>query len=220
MSKSDFLSAAVEPLGIVYEKEPNKIIVASNGSPLLIGIGKNANYISSDINALSSKTKKYISLEDNEFGIVSKDTIELFNVKGKRIKRTPSVTKQSINTITKNGYKHFMQKEIFEQKDIITRVIKDKLGASKILPNIFGPQSDSMLKSIKHVHFVACGTSYNASLVAKYCINDVLNGVSGRHPSPSISRNASLIIDKSGLDELFICDISSNTGLITGFCSK
>ena len=160
-------------LGIVYEKEPNKIIVASNGSPLLIGIGKNANYISSDINALSSKTKKYISLEDNEFGIVSKDTIELFNVKGKRIKRTPSVTKQSTNTITKNGYKHFMQKEIFEQKDIITRVIKDKLGASKILPNIFGPQSDTMLKSIKHVHFVACGTSYNASLVAKYWIEEV-----------------------------------------------
>ncbi len=160
-------------LGIVYEKEPDKIVVASNGSPLLIGMGKNANYISSDINALISKTKKYISLEDNEFGIITKDTIELFNVKGKRIKRPASVTKQNTNAISKNGYKHFMQKEIFEQKDIITRVIKDKLGTSKILPNIFGPQSDSMLKSIKHVHFVACGTSYNASLVAKYWIEEV-----------------------------------------------
>ena len=160
-------------LGIVYEKDPDKIIVASNGSPLLIGMGKNANYISSDINALISKTKKYISLDDNEFGIITKDTIELFNVKGKRIKRSASVTKQNTNAISKNGYKHFMQKEIFEQKDIITRVIKDKLGTSKILPNIFGPKSDSMLKSIKHVHFVACGTSYNASLVAKYWIEEV-----------------------------------------------
>ena len=160
-------------LGIVYEKEPDKIVVASNGSPLLIGMGKNANYISSDINALISKTKKYISLEDNEFAIITKDTIELFNVKGKRIKRSASVTKQNSNAISKNGYKHFMQKEIFEQKDIITRVIKDKLGTSKILPNIFGPKSDSMLKSIKHVHFVACGTSYNASLVAKYWIEEV-----------------------------------------------
>lgn len=160
-------------LGIVYEKEPDKIIVASNGSPLLIGIGKNANYISSDINALVSKTKKYISLEDNEFGIITKDTIDLFNINGKKIKRLPSVTKQNTNAISKNGYKHFMQKEIFEQKDIIARVIKDKLGSSKILPNIFGPKSDSMLRSIKHVHFVACGTSYNASLVAKYWIEEV-----------------------------------------------
>ena len=63
-----------DALGIIYEKEPDKIIVASNGSPLLIGMGKNANYISSDINALISKTKKYISLEDNEFGIITPST--------------------------------------------------------------------------------------------------------------------------------------------------
>ena len=156
-----------------YEDQPGKIIVASNGSPLLIGIGKNANYISSDIHALASKTKKYISLEDNEFAIISKDTYSLYNINGREISRKPSVTKQNTNSVSKNGYKHYMQKEIFEQKDIITRVIKDKLGTSKILPNIFGPQSDLMLKSIKHVHFVACGTSYNASLVAKYWIEEV-----------------------------------------------
>ena len=160
-------------LGIVYEKEPNKIIVASNGSPLLVGLGISTNYISSDIHALASKTKKYIALEDNEYGIVTMDSVELYNMKGKKFKRLPCVTKQNANTASKSGFKHFMQKEIFEQKDIITRVIKDKLGTSKILPNIFGPQSDAMLQSIKHVHFVACGTSYNASLVAKYWIEEV-----------------------------------------------
>ena len=160
-------------LGIIYEKEPDKIIVASNGSPLLIGLGKNVNYISSDIQALSSKTKKYVPLEDNEFAIITNKSSQLYNNKGIKINRLPLVTKQNIKTISKNGYKHFMQKEIFEQKDIITRVIKDRLGAEKILPNIFGPKSDAMLKSIKHVHFVACGTSYNASLVAKYWIEEV-----------------------------------------------
>ncbi len=160
-------------LGIIYEKEPNKIIVASNGSPLLIGLGNSANYISSDIHALASKTKKYIPLEDNEYGIITMDSVELYNMKGKKFKRLPSIAKQNVNTVSKNGFKHFMQKEIFEQKEIITRVIKDKLGTSKILPNIFGPQSDVMLQSIKHVHFVACGTSYNASLVAKYWIEEV-----------------------------------------------
>ena len=160
-------------LGIIYDGQPDQIIVASNGSPILIGLGKDANYISSDIHALANKTKKYISLEDNEFGIITKDSFELFNINGKKINRKPLVTKQNQNTVSKNGFKHFMQKEIFEQKDIIARVIKDKIGSSKILPNIFGPKSDQMLKSIKHVHFVACGTSYNASLVAKYWIEEV-----------------------------------------------
>ncbi|MBT3696938.1 MAG: glutamine--fructose-6-phosphate transaminase (isomerizing) [Gammaproteobacteria bacterium] len=160
-------------LAILYENEPDKIIVASNGSPLLIGIAKNANYISSDIQALANKTKEYISLEDNEFALIDKGSIELFDVRGSKISRPPLFTKQNIKSVSKNGYKHFMQKEIFEQKDIIMRVIKDRLGAEKILPNIFGPKSDVMLKSIKHVHFVACGTSYNASLVAKYWIEEV-----------------------------------------------
>jgi len=160
-------------LGIMYEDQPDKIIVASNGSPLLIGIGKKANYIASDIHALASKTKKYIPLEDNEFATITKDAVELYNARGKKINREPSVTKQNTNTVSKNGFKHYMQKEIFEQKDIIMRVIKDRLGTTKILPNIFGPKSDLMLKSIKHVHFVACGTSYNASLVAKYWIEEV-----------------------------------------------
>ena len=92
-------------LGIMYEDQPGKIIVASNGSPLLIGIGKNANYISSDIHALASKTKKYISLEDNEFAIISKDTYSLYNINGREISRKPSVTKQNTNSVSKNGYK-------------------------------------------------------------------------------------------------------------------
>ena len=160
-------------LAIMYENQPDSIIVASNGSPLLIGIGKKANYIASDIHALASKTKKYIPLEDNEFATITKDAVELYNVRGKKINREPSVTKQNTNTVSKNGFKHYMQKEIFEQKDIIMRVIKDRLGTTKILPNIFGPKSDLILKTIKHVHFVACGTSYNASLVAKYWIEEV-----------------------------------------------
>ena len=85
----------------MYEDQPGKIIVASNGSPLLIGICKNANYISSDIHALASKTKKYISLEDNEFAIISKNSFELFNVSGKKVNRKPSVTKQNTITISK-----------------------------------------------------------------------------------------------------------------------
>ncbi|MBT3549477.1 MAG: glutamine--fructose-6-phosphate transaminase (isomerizing) [Gammaproteobacteria bacterium] len=160
-------------LAIIYDKYPDNIIVASNGSPLLIGISKNATYVASDIHALVSKTKKYIPLEDNELAIVSRGNVILYNKKGRKISRPPLVTKQIDKTTSKRGFKHYMQKEIFEQKDIISRVIKDRLGTKTILPNIFGPKSDVMLKSIKHVHFVACGTSYNASLIAKYWIEEL-----------------------------------------------
>ena len=111
-------------LGIMYEDQPDKIIVASNGSPLLIGIGKNANYISSDIHAFASKTKKYISLEDNEFAI-SKNSFELFNVSGKKVNRKPSVTKQNTNTISKNGFKITCKKKSLSRKI-------SSLGLSKI----------------------------------------------------------------------------------------
>ena len=126
-------------LAVIHQDNPDSIIVASNGSPLLIGIDKNATYIASDIHALISKTKKYIPLEDNELAIVSRDNVSLYNQKGKKITRSPLITKQSSKTVSKNGFKHYMQKEIFEQKDIIDRVIKDRLGSKQYCQIFLAP---------------------------------------------------------------------------------
>ena len=160
-------------LGIISKDYPDMIIAASHGSPLLIGLGKNNNYIASDIQALVANTKKYISLNDNEIAMISKDKVTVHGLNGRQIDKAILTSKQKSNEISKNGYRHFMQKEIFEQHGIISRIIADKVGTKKILPNIFGPKSDMMLKNIKHIHFVACGTSYNASLIAKYWIEEV-----------------------------------------------
>jgi len=160
-------------LGILFEDMPDTIIAACNGSPLLIGIGDNCNFISSDLHALTSKTKTYMPLNDYEIAFIKKNNIDLFSLNGKKITRKAVKTKQKDKTVSKNGYKHFMQKEIHEQYGIVNEAIKSHIGAKGLLPNIFGPNSDNILKTIKHIHFVACGTSYNASLVAKYWIEEV-----------------------------------------------
>ena len=162
-------------LGILNEKNPDTLIAASHGSPLLLGISRNENFISSDVNAVLSKTKKYISMDDSEIAVLNKSEVNIFGLNGRKIKKSVSTSIQKGNSINKAGYNHYMQKEIYEQKSIIENTINDKVGSTRILPNVFGPQSDLMLKSIKHIHFVACGTSFNAALVAKNWIEEVSN---------------------------------------------
>ncbi len=162
-------------LGILDEENPSTIIAASHGSPLLVGIKKNENFISSDIQAIAAKTKKYISLNDSEIAVLTNKKIDFYNLNGKQIKKVLKTSKLRENNISKNGYKHYMQKEIHEQRDIIEAIINDKVGSTKVLPNIFGPKSDAILKNIKHIHFVACGTSFNAALVAKSWIEEITN---------------------------------------------
>ena len=160
-------------LGILNEEYPSTLVAASHGSPLLIGISNNENFISSDIQAVSTKTKKYISLNDSEIAVLTRDKIDVYGLNGKKIKKSLKVSNLKNNDVSKNGYKHYMQKEIFEQKNIIETIINDKVGSTKVLPNIFGPKTDTILKGIKHIHFIACGTSFHAALVAKSWIEEV-----------------------------------------------
>ena len=160
-------------IAAICEKWPNKLFAACNGSPLLIGTKKGSNFISSDIHALSESTNKYVPLSDNEIVEMSSDSYQIYNFSGKKISRREISKKKQTQVISKNGYKHFMQKEIYEQYDIINRAIKHQIGSKGLLPNIFGPNSDKLLLQTKHIHFVACGTSYNAALIAKYWIEEI-----------------------------------------------
>ena len=106
-------------------------------------------------------------MDDNEFSEISSSDIKIFN-KNKRVLSKPTkVSKINKNQASLMGHKHFMHKEIYEQKAIIEDMINRYVGKDKILPNIFGHSTDKLLEDIKHIHFVACGTSYHASLVAK-----------------------------------------------------
>ncbi len=160
-------------IAAICEKWPEQLLAACNGSPLLIGTKKGSNFISSDIHALSDNTDNYIPLLDNEIVELRTNNYQIYNFSGKKISRKVTKAKKQNSEINKGGYKHFMQKEIYEQQDIISSAIKHQIGDKGLLPNIFGPNSDKLLLKTKHIHFVACGTSYNAALIAKYWIEEI-----------------------------------------------
>ncbi len=158
-------------LGIIFKDHRNLIALAKRGSPLLIGIGKDENYIASDYYALSSHTNQITILEDDEFALVSSKDIEVFDAHGKSLKKPIKTMEAENGKITKDGYDHFMLKEIFEQP----RVLEDTIQAYVDLSNysIHLPNFSFDLKKINKITIVACGTSYYAGLCAKYLLEEI-----------------------------------------------
>ncbi len=154
-------------IGVINSNLPDKIFAASSGSPLIIAKGKNENYIASDISPVLNDTQKYLTLGDGEFAELSSEKVIVFDKKSKILTKKVITTNIKDEQVSLMGHKHFMHKEIYEQKEILNEMKNRYVGHTSLLPNIFGPGTDNLLSKIKHVHFVACGTSYHASLVAK-----------------------------------------------------
>ena len=159
-------------IGCINTNYPNIIFAACKGSPLIIGKGINENFIASDIMPILSDTRHYITLDDNEFAKLTPSKISIFNANKKIISKKAKTSKINTEQSSLSGHKHFMHKEIYEQKSILKEMTNRYIGTNKILPNIFGPGTDKILENIEHIHFVACGTSYHASLVAKDWIEE------------------------------------------------
>jgi glucosamine--fructose-6-phosphate aminotransferase (isomerizing) len=159
-------------IGCMNTNYPNTIFAACNGSPLIIGKGKGENFIASDITPILADTKNFITLNDSEFAKITPTEILIFNSNKKKINKVTKTSKFNSEQSSLSGHKHFMHKEIYEQKSILKEMTDHYVSTNKILPNIFGPGTDKMLENIDHIHFVACGTSYHASLVAKDWIEE------------------------------------------------
>lgn len=158
-------------LAILCKNEPNKIFFAKKGSPLILGIGNGMNYISSDFYAISNYTNKLIFIEDGDFGYIAPDEYEIFDQNSEKVKRKIKTMDTTKNEVTKEGYSHFMLKEIHEQPRTIEDTIQAYVSLTKnqiILPNF-----PFDLDKISKITIIACGTSYYAGLCAKYLIEDI-----------------------------------------------
>ena len=159
-------------IGCINTDYPNTIFAACKGSPLIIGKGINENFIASDITPILSDTKHYITLDDDEFAKITPSKTLIFNANKRTISKRVKISKTNSKQSSLSGHKHFMHKEIYEQKSILKEMKNRYIGTKKLLPNIFGPGTDKILENIDHIHFAACGTSYHASLVAKDWIEE------------------------------------------------
>jgi glutamine---fructose-6-phosphate transaminase (isomerizing) len=160
-------------LGIMSSKFPNQIIATRKGSPLVLGIGSNGNYIASDQMALLSETKRFIFLEEGDIAEVKLDKITIFDLEGNLVDRPVINSKIKAGQADKGNYEHFMQKEIFEQPQAIRDTLESRITNDSVITSSFGYKSEEIFKNTRQVQIVACGTSFNAALVAKYWIEDI-----------------------------------------------
>jgi len=160
-------------LGIISSNYPDQIIAARKGSPLLIGIGKNGNYIASDQMALLSVTKEFIYLEEGDVAEIKIDKVTIYDTNGNLVERPIKTSKLKIGQVSLGRYDHFMQKEIFEQPQATRDTLESRITNDSVLISSFGNKAEEIFNNIKQVQIVACGTSYNAGLVAKYWIEDI-----------------------------------------------
>ena len=161
-------------IGVILGNHPEQLIAARLGSPLVIGIGKDENFIASDIPALLKHTKDIIFLEDNELAVLTKDNVVVSNFDGQPIEKQVTAITWDAAQAEKGGYAHFMLKEIYEQPSVIEGIVRhrmseDKEGVSFQELNI----SDKKLAGVKKVTIVACGTAYHAGLAGKYIIESL-----------------------------------------------
>ena len=158
-------------IGVISSKEPGKLVGARSGSPLIIGVGRNENFLASDAPAVLESTKDIVFLDENEVVILAKDGFKVTDLEGKTVFKKPVRINWDIAQAQKNGFEHFMLKEINEQPKIIESLVNSRIDkqTGKI---IFQEQNipEDKLKEIKNIFIVACGTAYHAGLVGKYIL--------------------------------------------------
>ncbi len=160
-------------LGVVTTAEPGTLVCTRKGSPLVIGLGENENYIASDMSALLSETSDFIIMHEGDIAELKADSFQLYDAAGNSIERDVHVSKLSGNAVDKGEYPHYMLKEIYEQPAAIAETLEGRIGQDKVLDSAFGPKAIEIFDRIKAVQILACGTSYHAGLIAKYGIESV-----------------------------------------------
>ncbi|HSN68782.1 MAG TPA: glutamine--fructose-6-phosphate transaminase (isomerizing), partial [Thermoanaerobaculia bacterium] len=160
-------------LVILSVDEPGKIFAARQGPPLVIGVGEGENIVASDVTPLLAYTREILYLDDGEYAIVERDEVSIFDRDGKPVSRKPKRINWDAVAAEKEGYKHFMLKEIFEQpravQETFTGRIFEESGEIFFNDLQFTPEQ---WKKFQRIHIVACGTSWHAGLVGKFLLED------------------------------------------------
>ena len=160
-------------IGVIAEAEPERVIVARRGSPLLLGVGDSGIYAASDTAALLQVTRNVIYLEDGDLAELRVDAYRIVRPDGTPVERDVHVSSLSADAVELGQYRHYMQKEIFEQPQALADTLEIIAGGGSISPQLFGSQAAEVFGGVRRVLVLACGTSYHAGLVARYWLESV-----------------------------------------------
>jgi len=160
-------------LAVITPDDPDHMIVARAGSPLVIGVGVGENFIASDVFALLPVTQCFMFLEEGDLAEISTEAIKVTDSKGKLVERPITESNLSASTADKGPYRHYMLKEIFEQPGVIAETLEGRIYKGKLIEESFGHEAKTLFDKTKAVHIIACGTSYHAGLVARYWMEEM-----------------------------------------------
>ncbi|OFE13262.1 glutamine--fructose-6-phosphate aminotransferase [Pseudohongiella acticola] len=159
-------------LCVISTKEPETLVVARSGSPLVIGVGIGENFVASDPLALGQVTDRFIYLEEGDVAEVKRKSISIF-ADGKPVERKRTRIRSDLSEIEKGDYGHFMLKEIYEQSAVIKNTLSGRVSANHVLEEAFGIKAKDIFDKVNNVQIVACGTSFHAGLITKYWLENI-----------------------------------------------
>ncbi|PSW11701.1 glutamine--fructose-6-phosphate transaminase (isomerizing) [Photobacterium sanctipauli] len=158
-------------------KDPSRVVVARSGSPIVIGFGVGENFLASDQLALLNVTRRFMYLEEGDVAEITRREVTVFDATGERVEREIAESNAEHDAGDKGQYRHFMQKEIYEQPTALINTMEGRITADSVVTESIGVNAAEILSKVEHVQIVACGTSYNAGMTARYWFED-LAGVS------------------------------------------
>jgi len=160
-------------LAVVSESEPERIILAREGCPVVIGLGVDENFVASDVAALLPVTRRFMFLEEGDVADIRRTSIKVLDKNGDSADRPVRESELSADAAEKGQYRHFMLKEIHEQPRAVADTLAERVSNGRLLEAAFGPAATEVFGRVEHVHIIACGTSYHSGVVARYFIEQI-----------------------------------------------
>ncbi|MFC2331763.1 MULTISPECIES: glutamine--fructose-6-phosphate transaminase (isomerizing) [Haemophilus] len=162
---------------VMDSRYPEHLVAARSGSPLVIGLGIGENFLASDQLALLSVTRRFIFLEEGDIAEITRRTVDIYDTYGNKVEREIHESNLENDAAEKGKFRHFMQKEIYEQPTALINTMEGRINHENVIVDSIGNGAKGILEKVEHIQIVACGTSYNAGMVARYWFES-LAGVS------------------------------------------
>ena len=209
---------------VMDSRDPSVLVAARSGSPLVIGRGMGENFLASDQLALLPVTRRFMFLEEGDVAEVTRRTVRVFNRAGDLVEREEIESKVNYDAGDKGAYRHYMQKEIYEQPMAIKNTLEGRFNHGEVNLSELGPKADELLAKVQHIQIIACGTSYNSGMVSRYWFEalagvpcDVEIASEFRYRKPAVRANSLMItLSQSGetADTLAALRLSKELGYL------
>jgi glucosamine--fructose-6-phosphate aminotransferase (isomerizing) len=193
-------------LAVMSKDDPDRIVFARQGCPVVVGLGEAENFVASDVAALLPVTRRFIVLEEGDVGEIRSKSVRIIDRDGNTVKRSEWISEQSADAANKGKFPHYMLKEIHEQPRAVAQTLEERVAGGKLLEAAFGPAAQAVFAKTEAVRIVACGTSFHAATVAKYFIEQICRlpcwveiASEYRYRSPVVPKNTLFVsVSQSG----------------------